>query len=411
VVAEELYFCTVSQRSPDPGDAQGKIDNTYTDEFRVVAEGLGPVDATAGAFIEKNHARFVGRIEGTFFGTAMPTFDNHDDLSAYSAFLDMNYHVSDALKVTAGVRYTDEQKYHSIFNDADAIAILAPTGPAGTGSPFGSQNVSFTNFSPRAVIAYDAGSVNYYASFNRGFKSGGFNSPGFTLDPVLKPETITAYEVGAKYRSADGTLRASGALFDYDWKNQQVSFITGGGTGIQQQNAASARIYGAELDLDYAPLEAFLLSGGLGYTHARYTDFNNAAVYDLIGGVLTATAANLNGQRLPQAPDYTANANATYRFHLPENWGASLVLGARYTSQADFTPDGGGELGAARQKAYTLVNASAIFAGPNEHLQLRVFITNLTGVKYISLISTGSTGVYETPAEPRLVGVSAQYSF
>jgi len=409
--AGELYFCTVSQRSPDPGTAQGKVGSAYTDEFRIVSNSGGPFDLVAGAFFERSQARFVGRIEGTDFGTAMPTFDNHDDLNAYSGFFDVNYKVLERLKLTAGVRYTDENKYHSVLDDPDAIALLGGVGPALTASPFGSQTASFTNFSPRFVVSYDADSIDYYASFNRGFKSGGFNSPDLTLDPILKPETITAYEVGAKYRSPDGALRLSGALFDYDWKNQQVAFITGGGAGIEQQNAAASRIYGGEFNLDYALTQTWLFNAGFGYTHARYINFPDAAVYNLINGALTTTSANLNGYRLPEAPDYTANLNITYRFSLPERWTGNVVAGARYTSQYDFTPDGGGSLHASQQPNYTLVNLTGTVIGPNEHLLLRAFITNLTGVHYVSLISTGTGGVYETPNEPRLVGIYAQYSF
>jgi iron complex outermembrane receptor protein len=406
LAVENLYFCTVSQRSPNPGTAQGKIDSTYTDEFRVVSDFGGPLDFTAGAFLEHNNARFVGRIGGSFFGPLTPTFDNRDELKAYSGYLDTDYKLTDRLKLTAGVRYTNEAKYHSVVLDDDAVALLGGAAPSS-----GHQSVRFTNFSPRFVVSYDAGPVNYYASFNRGFKSGGFNSPDLTLDPVLKPETISAFEIGAKYRSPDGTLQLSTAAFYYDWKNQQVAFITGGGSGILQQNAAGSHISGGELNLDYALGQHWLFDAGVAYTHARYTSFPNAAVYNIINGGLTATAENLEGERLPEAPDVTGDINATYTCSLSSKWGANLTASARYTSEYDFTPAGGGQLDAGKQHPFTLVNLTATILTPVDNLEVRAFASNLTNHRYISLVSTGNTGVYMTPAEPRLYGASIRYAF
>jgi iron complex outermembrane receptor protein len=405
VPAEELYFCTVSQRSPNPGTADGKRDDTITDEFRVVSQSDGPLNVTGGLFYEHNKARFVGRIGGSFFGNLTPTFDNHDNLTAYSAYLELYYQLADGLKLTAGGRYTHEKKYHSVSLDADALTFVANSLPA-----FDEATNSFDNFSPRVVLAYDTGQWNFYASASRGFKSGGFNSPDFAIAPPLKPETITAGEVGAKYRSQDGKLRVSTAGYYYDWKNVQVAFITGGGSGITQQNAAGVHIWGAEINLDAQPIPALQLSAGMAYTHARFSSFTNAAVYNLIGGFLTATAEDLTGQQPPQAPDFTANASATYNFPLG-NWEGKFTAAGYYTTKYDFTAGAGGELRASRQKEHAIVNLTGSFSPSDRKLELGWFVKNLFNVHLISLISTGNTGVYMTPDEPRTYGATVRYSF
>jgi iron complex outermembrane receptor protein len=404
VVAEELYFCTVSQNSPNPGTADGLRNDTFTNELRVETNSGGPFDVTAGFFAERNQARFVGRIGGSFFGAATPTFDNHDNLTAWSPYVEAYYNITDKLKFTAGVRYTHESKYHSDINDADAIATLGvPTG--------GNDRTSFSNVSPRAVLSYDAGTMNYYVSYNRGFKSGGFNSPSLTVDPPLKPETISAWEGGAKYLSEDGRLRASGAMYYYDWKNMQVAFIVGGGTGIMQQNAADSKIYGGEFNLDWSPSSDWQIGLGAAYTHARFASFPDAAVYDLIGGYLTATAENLKDFRLPEAPDFTGNASVTYNFNLPANWAGTATLAARYTTQYDFTAGAGGELRASRQKPFALVNLSGTVFPEQANWEFGWFVSNLFEQHYIQLVSTGNTGVYMTPAEPRTYGMTVTYRF
>jgi iron complex outermembrane receptor protein len=404
VVDELLYFCTVSQRSPNPGDAHGKQDRTLTNEFRIVSSSDGPFDLTAGLFFERNRAQFVGRIGGDFFGALTPTFDNHDRLKAYSGYVEGYWKMTDRWKLTAGGRYTHEKKVHTNEDDADAIALLG--GFDGSGR----QSTSFSNFSPRLVVSYDADQFNYYASVSRGFKSGGFNSPSLTLDPKLKPEKITALEVGTKYRSDDRRLRANAAAFAYDWKDVQVAFITGGGAGIQQQNAAKSRIYGGELSVDFVPTNALSLNAGLAYTHARFKRFPNAAVYNLLP-TLTADAEDLKGHRLPWAPDFTANASATYDFDLSSGWSADVTLAGRYSTKYDFTAGAGGELRAARQDAFGLVNLTGNFYTPSKSIELGWFVNNLFDENYISLISTGNTGVYMTPAEPRVYGATLRYNF
>ncbi|QIG80756.1 TonB-dependent receptor [Stakelama tenebrarum] len=407
---ENLYFCSVSQRSPNPGDADGKRDDTITNELRFVSDFGGPLDVTVGGFFERNKARFVGRIGGVnWFGSTTPTFDNHDDLTAYSVYGEVYYNLTPALRLTGGVRYTREEKYHSVLNDMDARNMLS--GGGALPPAFQDGEVSFDNFSPRAVISYDAGDVNLYASYNRGFKSGGFNSPSLTLDPPLDPETIDAFEIGAKYRSPDGTLRLDTAGYYYDWKDVQVAFITGGGAGILQQNAAGSEIYGAEVNMNWAPVRAIRVNLGLAYTHARFTSFPNAAVYNIVGGALTATAEDLKGFRLPHAPDFTANGSITYNWEAAGGWTGHLTAAARYTTEYDYTAGAGGELRASRQEAFTLVDLTGSALAPDGHLEWGFFVSNLLGKEYYSLVSTGDTGVYMTPAAPRTGGVTVTYHF
>ncbi len=403
---ELLYFCTVSGRSPDSGSADGKVDKTLTNEMRITSDSGGPLDVTAGLFLTRNKARFVGRIGGAFFGDLTPTFDNRNELTAYSAYFDLSYQLSERLRLLGGLRYTQEDKKHSVLLDQDALDFVGGTLPQSD-----RDKTDFNNISPRLVLSYDAGIANYYVSYSRGFKSGGFNSPAFAIDPPLNPEKIEAYEVGAKFRSDDGRLGLSAATFYYDWKDVQVAFITGGGAGIMQQNAAGARSYGAEVNLDWSPDPDWRFDAGLAYTHARFTRFPQAAVYNLNGGFLSATAEDLKGRRLPHAPDITANASITHFFDLPSGWSGDITLAVRHTSKYDFTAGAGGELRASQQKSFTLVNLTGGFAPAGSRYELGLFGANLLGEKYIQLVSTGDTGVYMTPAEPRTYGATLRFNF
>jgi len=406
VVDELLYFCLVSDSSPNPDGADGKEDQTLTNELRLSSTHDGAVQLTAGVFYEDNDARFSGRIGGAFFGTTTPTFDNRDKLEAFSAYVDTTWALSNAVKIIAGFRYTQEDKEHSVLLDDDAIALLGGTAPV-----YQEYETDFDNVSPRLVISYQTDTTNYYASFNQGFKSGGFNSPALTLDPPLDPEKIDAYELGAKYLSEDSRFSLSGAVFYYDWTDVQVAFITGGGAGILQQNAAGAENYGLETNLNWAPNEHWRLSAGFAYTHARYTDFAQAAVYNLVGGTLTASAANLKSEPVQHAPDYTGNVSTTYLFDLGTAWHGDVTLGLRYSSEYDYTAGAGGELGASQQDSLTLVNVTGSVAPNSDQYEIGWFVNNLLGEEYYSLISTGNTGVYASPAAPRTFGLEGKWYF
>jgi len=285
------------------------------------------------------------------------------------------------------------------------MRVLRPDLPA-----FNSARTHFSNLSPRLALTCEGSRLVTYVSFSQGFKSGGFNSPAPNIDPPLAPERISALELGLRLRSVDGRTRVSAALFHYEWQDVQVAFITGGGAGIMQQNAAGARVWGAELGLDHSARQ-WRANVGLTYSHGRFTRFPNAAVYDVVDGRLQATAQDLGGYPLPQGPDFTATGSVTRSFELSKGWAGAITASARFSSAYDFTAGAGGELGASHQPAFALVNLRAALNSPGNQWEVGTFVSNLFSKRYISLISTGDTGVYMTPAEPRTYGVTLRRAF
>ncbi len=108
-----------------------------------------------------------------------------------------------------------------------------------------------------------------YVSFNRGFKSGGYNL--LTPDNAFEPEKLDAYEAGLKTELFDRRLRLNIAGFYYNYSNQQV-VISGNGTTITQ-NAASSQIYGIEGNLEARPVAGLTLASGISVMHGRYRNF------------------------------------------------------------------------------------------------------------------------------------------
>jgi len=127
-----------------------------------------------------------------------------------------------------------------------------------------------------------------YTSYNRGFKSGGFNVAAPT-DPAFKPEKLDAYEIGLKSDLFDRRLRLNTSAFYYDYTNLQVIKYTGTVTTIY--NGASARVYGLDADVEARLNSNFSLSGGLTLLHDRFTDFPAAVIATQVpGGVITTVA-------------------------------------------------------------------------------------------------------------------------
>jgi iron complex outermembrane receptor protein len=205
---------------------------------------------------------------------------------SYAAFGQLDYHLTDRLTLTGGLRYSaDEKSFEytarelrsaaTLFSVDDARAFQSVTGKAGL-------QYRFSN------------NVNLYGSYSRGAKSGGFFS-GFASDPAAlgpyKDETVNAYEAGLKTKLLDRKLQANLSAFYYDYQNLQVYTLVADGLLTRQQftNASAARIYGGELELEARPSRDLTVTMSAAYLDATYRDF-------------LSSGENFSGNRLPSAP-------------------------------------------------------------------------------------------------------------
>jgi iron complex outermembrane receptor protein len=275
------------------------------------------------------------------------------------------YSLTDQLRLTAGIRYTEDKKD---FAFANANAILPTSGtppvPQGTAitlatgpipdSAFGVQgaptNCTYTSIPlPRSGfqclaanttvltgatydtakfkkttwrlgIDYDISEDNLlYASVSTGFRSGGFNSgqgPA-ALQPTFAPETVTAFEIGSKNRFADNTVQLNLAGFynRYNALQEQRQVPQGGTTLSIIENSGKARAYGAEAELIWKPVRALEIGANLAWLDAKYTEYNQVpapfgtSILVTDASVTTPTIVNgvqiaAAGQRRVFAPGY-----------------------------------------------------------------------------------------------------------
>ena len=237
---------------------------------------------------------------------------DYNRLESKSIFGEVYYDaIPDTLKFTAGLRYTDDNKYQvgrielysglvplGTTNEQAAMAALVaqhqidfnvgngPFDPTtncfGTCDVWQINSVSYKKWTGRFVADWTpkvdfTDATLIYASYSRGYKAGGFNpgiEPGLSVPSGYSPEFIDAYELGTKNLLANGTLQANGDIWYYDYKNLQVSEIFGN-TSVNQN--VNAKLWGVEGEFLWAPTERWQFNLNLANTHSN---IGNQALLD-----------------------------------------------------------------------------------------------------------------------------------
>jgi iron complex outermembrane recepter protein len=340
-----------------PGNA-AQINNPF---LRAAATGLAPATTLAAA-----------NDRGRYF------FANGElDSDSYAAFGQIDYMLNERWSLTAGLRYNrDEKAGDEQFRIIAFLPIPVALGGSGTGATDVSPTLnmrrledSWDNITGKFSLQYAPSDTTLvYASYNRGYKSGGFNL-GTIIggnDPnadSVDEETINAYEIGFK-SDISKSFRVNGSFFFYDFMDAQVPF-TEFRTGVNITNFRNtdAESYGAEFESVWAPTDnlSFLINYSYLKTqitrkcrYASATDnsdcyFDTADTQGLATGAqpvgpdnTTTTAQtlrpnqlqDLEGNDLPGSPEHKVAFNGNYSVNLR---GGTLTFSSTYTWQDSVT--------------------------------------------------------------------------
>lgn len=270
------------------------------------------------------------------------TIDDDQKVKSYAAFGQLTYDLSDSFSATAGLRYSRDRKFYYrtttavTGGNAGAPFVFPNSLPA----PFNTlDHVTFGAWTPSFTLSYKpTANTHFYASAQRGFKSGGFNgrvnglgdvtevnNGVTTVTPFFKPETVWTYEAGAKGNFLDGRVRLAANYFYSDYRNFQAR-VGGGNTGITGGsfpvlNAGKLRMQGVEVEATVKPVMALTLGAALGYLKADYKEFNDGRRAPSFSCNPTGTAVVC---KPAFAPPISARLSADYVIALG---GASLTLG------------------------------------------------------------------------------------
>lgn len=376
----------------------------FTQELQFTGKGLGgAIEYVGGLYYLKEEGTdsvLVPLAPSLGFITNKADVDNE----SYAAYGQATYYLTPTWRITGGLRYTNDDKSYDPFQRI----LFGAAGPApGVSVPLvPDQRVSsgFEQTTGRAAVEFlPRDSLLYYVSFTQGFKSGGFNiryvvprAAALAFDP----ETLDSYEAGFKWQSANDRVRLNGTAFFMDYADIQVQVFEIGG-GPLTQNSGTAEIKGAELELVAAATSSLRFGLGLGYTDAQYTDLNPPTV---------ALAATLTqDSKLPNTPEFTANASAEYE--LVRSWG-SLGFRVDYAYTDDLYNDAQNSP-FLFQEACDIWNGSIRYSSPKERWEIVLFGTNLGDERYISSgDSNFGLGFHEANYNrPREFGVTARWHF
>ncbi len=300
---------------------------SFSQEFRLQSTGDQALDWTVGVFYaddeitqfnsiqagddgsytDPNTGEEIGLLPPIPGGFRINENNRVFQTESMAAFGEVVWHLSDALDLTLGGRYTEDDIDNKSF---DTVGFEDPV-PDSRGSS------SFDNFSPRFVASYHPSEdLHLFASYSEGYKAGGvdFQNAGDISD--FDPEQLTSYEVGFKSELADGRVRLAGSVFYLEWDDMQVqtNFLedpTDISSAIEKTlNAAEASGTGAEFEVTALLTEGFTGSVSLGYIDSEFDDFKDA----IIKG--NPQPVDLSGQKLPNSPELTASAVLDYSFTL-----------------------------------------------------------------------------------------------
>lgn len=209
---------------------------------------------------------------------------------AWAGYLQADLNLTDALTVTAGIRYTDEEKTFAISdNGGFGPGTLNTENLIATNGEVIPTTQSVDLWTPRFAINYEVTpDILLFASATRGFKSGGWNARGTSPTELLPfgPETAWSYEAGAKTELFDRLLRFNVTGFYLDVSDLQTpsAFIRGDGSlAFITRNFADYENKGIEVEITTVPVEGLNIFAAIGYQDDEYKIDQNAPALDPFG--------------------------------------------------------------------------------------------------------------------------------
>lgn len=395
-------------------------------EVRLGSVGDGPLKWVAGIYgfkeqIDGDYAYSHGA--GAQVQHIMPNIENRE----IAAFGQATYSLTDAVRVTAGLRYTSEEK--------DLSGVLLCTMGFACGGPGGSRilldnSASWTDTSYRLGLEWDVAPQSMiYASVSTGFKAGGFFPAA--LNNTFEPEKLTAFAIGAKNRFFANRLQLNGEAFYWTYEDHQESHLGGicfaqvggvctvRGNGFPTENVGKSEIKGVDLEATWLVTVNDKIDFSIGYldavaeTFTFRTPFPPGAIPTVACKVSVSGSQNVYdcaGQDMPRSPKWSGRLSYAHTFPLAS--GARVVANAgtyfsdSYWGSIDYVPG-------TRQKAFTTSDAALTYYAPDDAWSVAAWVNNIEDAAIAG--STGLKAFSNTPYEnlrpPRTYGLRVTAKF
>jgi iron complex outermembrane recepter protein len=377
-----------------------------------------------------------------------------------AAFLSVDWHMTDALTLTAGTRYFEGFNQMlggnvGSFNCkqyGDGISTVTGTCPTPFGTNLNNQAInSFTDtgFRSRVNVSWKAtDDLLLYATWSEGFRPGGFNrgtsqvlravdrSTGtarrgsfnqFQLPLVFKSDDLVNYEIGWKSTLMDNRVIFNGAIYNNKWDNAQSGIFApqaGFGNITVSVNGPSYETKGIQMSLTALVSEGLTIDAAAAYNKAELTNspqfinnvpgtpnFGQAITEAWVGSaasgspVAVANVFGVAGDPAALSPELQGNIRARYEW-TSNSYEYYTQLGVVYTDERNST---GNRLQSVKLDSFTDVSASAGVAKDSWIVEL--VISNLTNRDTSEFISSTQFVQTDNQARPRTIGLQFGYRF
>jgi len=301
----------------------------WTQEFRLESNTPGPLNWQAGLyFFHEDYKVESFSYDSLSAGSPQNGYErSRQQNDTYAIFGSVNYTVTPAIKLRAGLRYTQDKKdfnvedYNSqVFGTLPDLAALQAAGPTSA-----STKDNKTNWDVSGTYALDPTS-NLYARIATGFRASSVQgASAFNGQSIATPENNTSYEAGIKSDFLGGRARVAFGVFYYEVKDQQLTAVGGAANSNILLNAKKSTGQGFELDSQAFLTDNLLATLGVGYADTKIKDPNLAVAVCAQCTVTDPRTAGgqalIDGNPLPQAPKTTVNFTLRYGQPVPSTGG------------------------------------------------------------------------------------------
>ena len=373
---------------------------SFTQELRLASDdSWGPLDWIVGVFYSNDDNDFFSDTDFRDHRSFSGLFESGStqETEGISVFSQVDWRFNEQWKLSVGARYTDEDREFTFGGK------ITGSGPVPL-AEFMPPKLNTEEVGGRVALDYmPTDNLLFYASFNRGFKSGGFPAAiAFSANQLLpfESEELLAYEAGFKSTLLEGNVKFNASVYYYDWSDMQARTAVDRIDPVSGQevrvlvlaNAGNADIYGVEAEATWQATRELMF----------YTGFNLMDAEIKTG--------NFDGQSPTHAPDFTINGLASYE-------ASQGIAGFRPFAQLDFSytdknqfilPNHPGAV----QNSYTLLNARLGIRSEDGRWEVAGWGRNLTDKVYLSEVFGPASGFLPGRLHygpPRIFGVSLSY--
>lgn len=406
-------------------DALVAVDQKQVSQELQLTYNSGPITAVGGLYylkedVSSHQESYDDDLLGPAFLNSgfLRTIDDSLETTSKAAYANISYAVTERLRLSAGVRYTEEEKDYRRTTTAFYSLLPAFNATYNFAPPTGKYDDTSIMLSADYQLN-DTAMV--YARYAQGFKSGGFNGRANSAadSTAYAPETADTYEVGAKTTYWDNRLRLNLAAFvtkydDFQARVSGLDIIPGQlvpSPVLSVLNAGALDISGFEVEAVVVPVRNLTLDTQIGFLDADYKEFADSRFTSFNGSRAFQTPAF--------SPKWTTRFGGQYVVDFADGSGVTLGAAAKYRSRMALAVDNtltnsSVELPGMFQDAYWLYDARVVWNDSSDSYTVGLYGQNLSDEVYktdaqeFSSIGNIRTAYYGAP-RTWMVKVTAKF--